>query len=380
MKKTYLLTPGPTSIPESVLSVLAQPIIHHRTPAFEAVLDDVRRGLKVLFQTQQDVLVLTTTGTGAMEATIANLFCRGDQVITINGGKFGERWTKLTKAYGLHPVEILLENGSAVEISDLEKVVRSNPDAKAILFQASETSTGVQMPTQEICQIAKSAGMLSVCDAITACGVFPLPMDQWGIDVLITGSQKALMVPPGLAMLALSDRAWQAVERGDLPKFYFNLSRERKAQLKNQTAWTPAISLILGMQESLRLLQEEGFENVFKRHALLAKATRNAVQAMGLELLSKKAPSPSVTAVLVPSSISDGKQIPKRLRDKYGVIIAGGQDELEGKIFRLSHFGYCGQFDVITGISALELVLSDLGHKIEFGKGVGTALQTFAAG
>jgi aspartate aminotransferase-like enzyme len=380
MKKNYLLSPGPTPIPESVISVFAQPIIHHRTPAFQNLFEEVRAGLKYLYQTKQDVLILTSTGTGAMEAAVSNLFCRGDRVITINAGKFGERWTKLAKTYGLQPVEIKVESGNSVEPKQVEEIVRAYPDAKGILFQASETSTGATQPTQEICKIAKAANLISVCDAITACGVSELPMDEWGIDVLITGSQKALMIPPGLAMIALSDRAWAMTEKSDLPKFYFDLNRERKAQAKNQTAWTPAISLVQGLQESLRLIREEGLHNVFKRHELLAEATRNAVQALGLEILAKKSPSTSVTAVLVPSSIKDGKQIPKLMRDKYGVTIVGGQDELEGKILRLSHFGYCDRFDITTCISALELVLSDLGYPVEFGKGVGAALKTFAEG
>ena len=380
MKKTYLLTPGPTPIPESVMSALNRPILHHRTPAFQSIFENVRQGLKSLYQTKQEVIILTTTGTGAMEAAITNLFSHGDTVITINGGKFGERWTKLARTFGLHPIEIQLPSGQSLDPQDLSHVIQEHPHAKAILFQASETSTGVSMPTQEICKRAQAAGMLSVCDAITACGVFDLPMDDWGIDVLITGSQKALMIPPGLAMIGLSEKAWGAQQKSNLPKFYFDLARERKNQIKNQTAWTPAITLIVGLQESLRLIQEEGLHNVFKRHELLARATRHAVSALGLELLAKKHPSTAVTAVLVPTSISDGKMIPKLMRDKYGVTIAGGQDELEGKIIRLSHFGYCDRFDILTAISCLELTLHELGHSIEFGKGVGAALKTFAEG
>jgi aspartate aminotransferase-like enzyme len=379
MKKTYLLTPGPTPIPESVLSLLGQPLIHHRTPAFETIFQEVREKLKYVFQTKQDVLVLTTTGTGGMEAAVSNLFRRSDTVITINAGKFGERWTKISKAYGLNPVEIRLAPGESVGPHKLKEFVQKHPNAKAILFQASETSTGTQMPTQAICEIAQQSGMLSVCDAITACGVFDLPMDQWGIDVMITGSQKAFMVPPGLAMIALSEKAWSMQTQSDLPKFYFDLARERKNLLKNQTAWTPAISLIVGLHKSLTLIQEEGLQNVFRRHDLLARATRAATSALGLEMLSKTSPSAAVTAVLVPQSIRDGKLIPKWMRDRYGVTIVGGQDELEGKIFRLSHFGYCDRFDIITGISALELVLNDLGYPVKFGSGVGAALQIFAS-
>jgi aspartate aminotransferase-like enzyme len=380
MKKTYLLAPGPTPIPESVLAVFSQPIIHHRTPAFEKVIENVRSGLKYLYQTKQEVLILAASGTGAMDASVTNLFSPGEKVIVVNAGKFGERWIKIAKAYGLNAIEILLSPGDTLAPPQLAETVAAHPDAQAILFQASETSTGVLLPTQEICQIAKKSGMLAVCDAITACGVFHLPMDEWGIDVLITGSQKALMIPPGLAMVAFSDRAWAKSESAKLPKFYFNLAKERKALAKNQTTWTPAISLIQGLQESLRLIQAEGLENMFKRHELLARATRNAVHALGLEMLAKKSPSTSVTAVKVPASIKDGKQIPKLMRDKYGVTIAGGQDELEGKIIRLSHFGYCDRFDITTGISALELVLHDVGYPVEFGKGVGAVLRTFSEG
>lgn len=378
MKKTYLLTPGPTPVPESVLSVMSRPIIHHRTPPFETLFQDVRNGLKFLFQTKQDVLILAASGTGAMEAAVTNLFKKGDTVITINGGKFGERWTKLAKTYGLNPIEIKLASGDAVEPAQLETTIKANPTARAILFQASETSTGVRMPTQEICKLAKAANMITVCDAITACGVFDLPMDEWGIDVLITGSQKALMIPPGLAMIALSDRAWAMTETSDIPRFYFDLARERKGLPKNATAWTPAISLIIGLQESLKMIRDEGLHNTFKRHDLLARATRAAVSAMGLEMLAKKSPSNAVTAVLVPASIKDGKAILKVLRDKYGIFIIGGQDELEGKIIRLSHFGYCDKFDITTAISGLELTLNELGYKVEYGRGVGAALKVFA--
>lgn len=376
MQKTYLLTPGPTPLPETVVSTMAQPILHHRTPQFETLFAEVKAGLKVVFQTQNDVLMLACTGSGAMEATVCNLFRKGDKVLTLNAGKFGDRWTKLAKTYGLQPVELFLERGQSVDLAQLDQLIAKNPDAKAILFQASETSTGVQLPTQEITQRARAAGMLSVVDAITACGVFDLPMDGWGIDVLISGSQKAFMIPPGLAFVALSENAWKSVSTSDLPKFYFNLTKERTAQAKNQTAWTPAISLIQGLRESLRLIQEEKLENVFRRHALQALATRNAVQALGLQLLSQS-PSTAVTAVRVPDTIKDGKQIPKLMR-KHGVVIAGGQDELEGKIFRLSHFGYCGKFDIVTGIACLELVLNELGHPVVFGMGVGAALATFA--
>lgn len=382
MQKTYLLTPGPTPIPETVLAAMSLPILHHRTPAFMEIFKEVQGGLKKVFQTQQDVLVLAATGTGGMDATVCNLFRKGDTAITVNAGKFGERWTKICQAYGLKAVEIRMESGEALDPELLRKTVQANPTARAVLFQASETSTGVMHPVQEIVGIAKSAGMLSVCDAITACGVFDLPMDAWGIDVLITGAQKAFMIPPGLAMLALSERAWAANQTSDLPRFYFDLAKERKGIATHQTAWTAAISLFVGLRESLRIIHEEGLQNVFKRHALLAQATRAGVAALGLELLAKRPETSShaVTAVRVPPSVKDGgKALVKLMRDKYGVTIVGGQDELEGKIIRLSHFGYCDRFDIVTAIAGLELALNELGYAVEYGKGVGAVLKTFAS-
>ena len=382
MKKTYLLTPGPTPMPENVAATFARPIIHHRTPEFEKLFQETRDQLKRLFQTKQEVLILTATGTGAMDAAVSNLFSAGDSVITLNAGKFGERWTKVAKAYGLNVHEIKVTSGETIEAAQVEAALATHSGCKGVLFQASETSTGVKLPVREIVAACRARGVLSVCDAITALGVFDLPMDEWGIDALITGSQKAMMIPPGLAFIALSDRAWAAQEKSSLPRFYFDLARERKNHAKNQTAWTPAISLIQGLREALGMIEAEGLQNLFKRHDLLARATRAAAEALGLEMLVKEpaARSQAVTAIRVPSSIPDGKKIVKLLRDKHGVTMVGGQDELEGKIVRLAHIGYCGPFDIVTGIAALELVLNELGHSVAYGKGVGAALKVLAEG
>jgi aspartate aminotransferase-like enzyme len=381
MKKIRLLTPGPTAIPEKVLSKFAEPVIHHRTSLFETEFRRLQGHLQWLFQTKSDVLTLTCTGTGAMEAAVANLFSPGDAVIVVNAGKFGERWTKLASVYGLTVSEITVERGAALDPAALEARIRTVPGAKAVLFQASETSTGALMPVKKIVDLCRAHGLLSVCDGITAVGILDLPMEEWGIDVLITGSQKALMLPPGLAFLALSDAAWKAAEESKSPRFYFDLLRERRMQKKQQTAWTPGISLIQGGVESLAMLREEGLPAIFKRHELLARCTREAVLALGLELFSK-APSPVLTTVKVPGgfSLEQGKSIPKLMQDRYGVIITGGQDELQGRIFRLSHFGYCDVFDVMTGIGALELALSDLGHPVAFGAGTGAVLRAFHQG
>lgn len=377
--KTYLLAPGPTPVPESVLTAMNQPIPHHRTAAFETVMAEVRQGLKKVFGTEQEVLLLAASGTGGMEAAISNLFSPGDEVLTLAAGKFGERWTKLAQAYGLKPTEIRAASpGDTIPVAAVEAALAKNKNLRGVLFQASETSTGVSLPTQAICAAAKKAGVLTICDAITACGVFELPMDRWGIDVLITGSQKAFMIPPGLAMLALSPAAWARTEEARLPRFYFDLKREKAAIVKNQTAWTPAISLILGLREALQMMLKEGLPQAYARHEILGRATRAACAALGLKPLAPAAPSPAVTAVWLPAAVKDGKTFVKRLRDHYGVILVGGQDELDGKILRLSHFGYCGAFDITTGISALELALTEAGHPFELGAGVTAALRIFA--
>ncbi len=377
--KRYLLTPGPTPVPEAVMAAFAQPLVHHRTPDFEKLFESVRADLKYVFQTKNDVLCLAASGTGAMEAAVSNLFSSGDKVLVVEAGKFGERWTEIAKRYGLKPVVVSVNRGRAVSVSELTAAIENNRDSKGILFQACETSTGVRMPSQEIANLAAKNGMLSICDAITGCGVFDLPMDRWGIDVLISGSQKAFMIPPGLAFIALSDRAWAAADSSNLPRYYFDLKIERSAHQKNMSAWTPAISLIQGLKVALEMIRSEGLEALFKRHALLAAATRAGVEALGLELFSKDTPSEGVTAVSAPGGLS-GKKIAKTMREKYGVAIASGQAEMEDGIFRLSHFGYVGFFDISTAISALELTLSELGFKVSFGKGVGAALARLAAG
>jgi len=379
MKKFRLLTPGPTTIPERVLAKFAEPVVHHRTTIFEETFKQLQELLQWLFQTKQPVLTLTVTGTGAMDAAVSNIFSPHDEVVVVNAGKFGERWTKIAKVYGLKFHEIFVERGQALVPADLEKKLQEFPNTKAVLFQASETSTGAMMPVKAITEICTKHKILSVCDGITAVGIFDLPMDAWNIDVLITGSQKALMLPPGLAFIALSDRAWKATESSTCPKFYLNLQGEKKAQEKQQTSWTPAISLIQGGVESLGMLRKEGLTSLFEHHEKLATATRNAARALGLELFSG-APSPVLTTVCVPASFSvdQGKKIQKIMQEKYGVIIMGGQDELQGKILRLSHFGYIDLFDVATGISALELALHELGYPLEFGKGVGAVLKTFS--
>ncbi len=379
MLKRYLLTPGPTAVPPEVMLRMSQPLIHHRTPEFEKLFAEVQAGLSWLFQTEQEVLMLASSGTGAMEAAVANLCSAGDTVIVVNGGKFGERWLKISQAFHLKPVEIKVEWGQAVRPAAIAEALKTHPQAKAVLVQASETSTTALHPVKEIAKLTRDTDTLLVVDGITSVGATETPMDRWGLDVVVTGSQKALMLPPGLAFIALSEKAWKNVETATLPRYYFDLKRERKEQQKHTTAYTPAISLINGLAEVLRMMQEEGLEHIFARHALLAAATRAAARALGLSPLAPLAPSPAATGVFLPEDLNGGPFL-KYMRDRMGVDIAGGQDHLKGKIVRISHIGYAGPFDVITALSALEMALHCFGQDVELGRGVRAAQEVLMTG
>ena len=379
MLKRYLLTPGPTAVPPEVLLRMSQPLIHHRTPEFEALFAQVQEKLRWLFQTKQTVLILAASGTGAMEAAVSNTCSPGDTVIVVNGGKFGERWLKISQAFGAKVIELKVEWGAAVIVDAVAQALKAHPDARAVLVQASETSTTVLHPVEQISALTRNTNTLLVVDGITSVGATDTPMDRWGIDILVTGSQKALMLPPGLAFLALSDKAWKRVEETQQPRYYFDLRREHKEQQKHTTAYTPAISLINGLHEVLRLMQEEGLEHIFARHSLLAAASRAAAQAMGLRLLAPASPSPAATGIWLPDGV-DGSRLLKYMRDRMGVDIAGGQDHLKGKVVRVSHIGYAGPFDVITAISTLEMALCRFGQEIELGSGVRRAEEILLEG
>ncbi|MGD0229422.1 MAG: alanine--glyoxylate aminotransferase family protein [Syntrophorhabdales bacterium] len=372
MEKRYLLAPGPTAIPPEVLLKMAEPIIHHRNPLFEEVVAEVRENLKHVFGTKNEVLIFASSGTGAMESSVTNVLSPGDKAICVRSGKFGERWANICKAYGVEAINIDLPWGDALDPAVIEQTIKANPDVRAVYMQATETSTGVRFPVKEVATIVKNrANTLMVVDGITGVGVFELPADAWNIDVLVGGSQKALMLPPGLAFCSVSDKAWEFNKTSKLPRFYFNWAKERSNLEKNQTNFTPAISLIIGLRESLRMIKTEGLENVFKRIDLLARATREGAQALGLKIFAKS-PSPAVTAIVAPEGV-DGQAIYKTLWKKYGVTGAGGQDQLKGKIFRIATLGYADKYDVITAIAALEFTLRDLGYAFEMGKGVAAA-------
>jgi aspartate aminotransferase-like enzyme len=373
MIKQYLLSPGPTPIPNEVALAMAETMIHHRTPQFNKIFDEAREGLKQLFGTKNDVLMLASSGTGAMEASVANLFSPGDKVLVVNGGKFGERWLNISNAFGLNPIEMKVEWGQAVKVADVENQLKANPDIQGVMIQASETSTTVLHPIKEIAKLTQN-GPLFLVDGVTAVGVVSLPLDEWGIDVLVTGSQKALMLPPGLGFIALSDRAWEKTKKAKLPRFYFDLNLERKNQQKGSGAFTPAVSLIFGARASLQMMQREGLQNVYARHDRLCRATRAAAIAMGLKLLAPDSPSPAATGIYLPNGIN-AEAVLEYLRDKMNITMAEGQDQLKGKAIRIAHIGYMGAFDVITAIAALEMALRRFGAEIPFGKGVAAAQE-----
>ncbi len=373
--KRYLLAPGPTPVPPEALLAMAMPIIHHRSPDFLPVIDAAKKGLQWLYQTKNDVLIICATGTGGMVGSVNNFFSPGDKALVINGGNFGERWTKICKAYGLAVEEIKVDWGYAVKPEDVEKALKKDPSIKGVFVQASETSTGVYHDIKTLASIVKKCdNTILIVDAISALVAHDLRMDEWGIDVMIGGSQKGLMLPPGLAFVGVSEKAWKFADKATSPKFYFNFRKERESLSKNQTSFTSPVTLIIGLNESLKLVQAEGLENAFRRHERLSHATREAVKALGLDMFTKESPSFAVTAINAPKGI-DGQEIYKNLRVKYGITAAGGQGQAKGKIFRIAHLGYAGTFDVITAVAGLEMVLKGMGYPVKLGTGVAVAQE-----
>lgn len=371
--KDYVFTPGPVPVPSDALIEMARPIIHHRTAEFEAIIGQIRADLKQIFQTSGEVLVLASSGTGAMEGAVSNTLCMGDKVIVVNGGKFGERWGKICRAFGIEVEEITVEWGRAVAPALIKEKLSKNLSIRAVLMQASETSTGIKNPTAEIAAITRERDdVVLIVDGITAVGAFPLPFDELGIDVLVAGSQKAFMLPPGLSFAAMSSKAWEFNKTSDLPKFYFDFKAALKSADKNTTPWTPAVSLIRGLSQVLKMFTEEGLENMHKRHAVFSSATRSAFEAMGMELFTKDEPSPALSVAVAPPEIGAGAVI-KTLKEDFGMTVAGGQDQAKGKIFRISHIGYIDRSDTIAVVSAVEQSLKKLGHRFDFGAGVEAA-------
>ena len=373
--KMYLMTPGPTPVAPETQLAMAQPIIHHRAPQFMEILGKVREDLKYLFQTEQEVLIFSATGTGAMEGAVANTLSAGDTALVVDGGKFGERWTELCNVYGVKVERLAVEWGRAADPKRVAQMLDANPAIKAVFVQANETSTGVAHPVKELAALTKNRpGTILVVDAISALGGYPLPMDEWGIDVLVAGSQKAMMLPPGLAFAALSPKAWEFVKTAKLPKYYFDFSKAVKSAQKNQTPYTSAVSFILGLQEVLTKVRQVGLEKIFAQNRRLSLATKAAMQAMGLQLYAKEYPSDVVTAVESPV---DGQKVVAELRKK-GIWIAGGQAQAKGKIFRIAHMGFIDTVDLLGTIGGLEEVLNQLGYKVQPGVGLKAAQEVLS--
>jgi aspartate aminotransferase-like enzyme len=314
-----------------------------------------------------------------MVGAVNNFFNRGDKVLVVNGGKFGERWTKICQAYELKVEEIIVEWGYAVKPETVQDMLKKHADIKGVFVQASETSTGVYHDIKALGSVVKNfSDTLFIVDAISALVAHDLKTDDWGIDIMVGGSQKGVMLPPGIAFVSVSEKAWKRAETCKLPKFYFNFKKERENLAKNQTNFTSPVTLIIGLNESLKMLRAEGLEKVFQRHETLADATRKAVQAIGLELYPKESPSNSVTAIVAPPGI-DGQVVYKNLREKYGITAAGGQDKAKGKVFRIAHLGYSDRFDVITAVAGIEMVLKGMGHPVKLGTGVAVAQELLMA-
>lgn len=373
LEKRYLFTPGPVQVPFNVLLSMAQPIIHHRLPEFSNILKEIRENLKYLFQTKKNVYFFASSGTGAMESAIVNLFSPEDKVIVIVGGKFGERWLEISKTFRLNPLVVEVPWGKAVKPEDVGKILKKNPDTKGVLIQACETSTGVKHPIKEIAEILKDKETVIVVDAISALGIYELPMDEWGLDVIITGSQKALSLPPGLSFIAFSEKAESLSEKSTLPKYYFDLKREKRAYEKGTTSFTPAVSLIIGLREMLKQIREIGLERLFNHYKILSLACRKAVSALNLEIFSE-IPAEGLTVIKIPENLN-AEELLKFLRNKLGIIFAGGQDKLKNKIIRITHMGDQSPFELIIALSALEIGLNLFGYPVTYGTALKAAQE-----
>lgn len=379
--KQYLMTAGPTPLPPAVSQVMAEPVLYHRAPAGVEVYARVLKWLPEVFQTKNDVLVFSSSGSGAMDSAVANLVRPGDSVLGCAAGKFGERWLELCEAYGAELVRYEPGWGQRLDAAEIDRLLSENPTITTVFATLSETSTGIVNDIKAIAAaVSAHDGVILVVDAVSGLGAAELRQDEWGVDVVVAGSQKALMSPPGLGFASVSERALERAAERLGGRYYFDWVKTVKGQRQNppNSAFTPAVTLISALDVALTMIESEGLENVFARHDLLARATRAGVEAIGLSLFGEPDErSTVVTALELPDSI-DGNQVPKLLRDRYGITANGGQNELKGKILRIAHCGYFGAFDILTSLSGLELTLADLGYGLEFGRGVGAAQRIFS--
>lgn len=377
IKKTRLLTPGPTPVLPKALHAMLGADMHHRTQDFRNIFLAVLADLKLVMGTAHDVLVLVASGTGAMEASVTNCFSPGDRVIVCTAGKFGERWVEMTRAYGLDVVVLEAPYGKAVRPEDLERALAANPEVKGVFVQASETSTGAAHDVRAMGQAIQKTQAIFVVDAITGLGTMPLEIDSWGLDIVIGGSQKAFMVPPGVAFLSISQKAWKQSETATLPHYYFDFKKEKKNGANGESSWTPSTAIILALGEALRYVKEVGMANLIENAQMLARATRAAAKELGLELFAAGSPGSSVTAVKAPRGLDSGV-IVKEFRKRFGAIIANGQGSMKGQIFRIAHLGYFDFADLFGVIAGLEIILHANGHPVKFGSGVAAVENLYA--
>ena len=373
--KRVLFTPGPTEVPSEVLQAMGKPLIHHRTDEYRQYFLETTRLMQEHLGTAQPALTLSSSGSGAMEAALVNLLSAGDEAIVIEGGKFGDRWRAIGQAYGVTVHTVSVEWGRVATVEEAESALAAHPKAKVMFLTHSETSTGALFPVHDMARAAKARGVVTCVDAITSYGVYDLRFDRSDLDVVVWGSQKGMMIPPGLGFICLSPKAWELAKESKLPKFYWNLTKARTVLETGDTPFTPAISLVLAARAAMLLLQKEGREHVFARPQRNGDATRAAVRALGLSLFAE-VPSNTLTAVHVPSGV-DGSGVLKAMESKYGVKIAGGQDRLKGKIFRLGHIGYYDEGDILRLVGAFEAALLDHGAKVTAGAAVEAAQQSF---
>jgi len=377
MQKRYLLTPGPTPVPEEVLLSMARPIIHHRTPQFMAILKEAVEGLKYVFQTKNDIFLFASSGTGAMESSVTNLLSAGDRAIVVRGGKFGERFTEICQAYGVDVINIDVEWGNAVDPNRIKNILATDKTVKAVYVTLCETSTAVVNDIKTIGEVVSKTDAVLVVDVISGLGSVELKTDDWKVDVAIGGSQKGLMIPPGLAFVSISEKALAMVKTSKLPKYYFCYKAAKKAADKDDTPWTPAVTLVIGLVEAIKMIKQETLDGVILRQRKMAEAIRAAAKAMGMDLFAPNAASDAVTAIKVPPSI-DGVKLVKIMRDTHGVGIAGGQSQLKGKIIRIASMGFMTQWDIIVVISCLEIALKQMGYDFQLGSGVKAAEEVFS--
>ncbi len=377
IKKQRLATPGPTPLYPPALRAMMASDIHHRTEDFRKVYRGCLSGLKEVMGTSNDVMLLAASGTGAMEAAVSNLFSKGDRVIVCVAGKFGERWLEIVKAYGLDATALTVPYGEAVAPQQLEEALARTPDVKGVFVQASESSTGAAHDVKAMGAAVAKTDAIFVVDAITGLGTMPLDIDGWGLDVVISGSQKAFMIPPGLAFLSLSAKAWRFAETATLPHYYFNLKKEKKSGDGGESSWTPAIAQILALGEALEYIRQMGMANLVENAQMLAAATRAAVERMGLELFTSRSPGAAVTAVKPPAGMDSGV-IVKEFRDRFGTVIANGQGSMKGQLFRIAHIGYFDFMDLFSMLAGLEIILNANGFPVPYGSGVAVAQEFFA--